>query len=493
VSVDLADVQGNVLRGFGHHFARHFALSVGDPAGGRALIGALLPGRPPVDTQVTTAEDWGPNRENEPDHALNVGLTWPGLKALGLPDGLLATFPEAFRQGSAARSSAPDPDFKNGVGLGDTGDGAPANWEVGGPANPPVHILVSLYMRDSAGLARVSQILEGRFAEHGVECVWKHDATAIGDRGNVHFGYRDGIAQPRIKEVEDDRYPDMQPEAGAGDFLLGRGYENTYRGNYLGDIPSVLGDNATYGAFRMQRQDVHGFEAMLDRCAAAAGLHRELIAAKLMGRWRNGTPLSLSPTTAEPQPELAEEELNDFDYAPSPGRRGLYDDTEGLRCPVGAHIRRLNPRGAAVMGMPHSRRILRRSMPYGPALDPDRPDPEPEPERGLIGYFMCGDLEMQFEFIQRVWVNQDISTSGLRNTREAIVGTQPPAEKGGGQFTIPTPGGSGPVVLRDLPNLVTTRGSLYCLLPGIGGLRYLATLGDAAAPGEPAPAAAAAG
>jgi deferrochelatase/peroxidase EfeB len=212
---------------------------------------------------------------------------------------------------------------------------------------------------------------------------------------------------------------------------------------------------------------------MLDRQAAATGLERELIAAKLMGRWRNGTPLVLSPDSDEPVPG---HQLNEFDYAPGPGHRAFYDDSAGGRCPIGAHIRRMNPRGSKVMGIPHSRRILRRSMPYGRSIhDPDAPREE---ERGLIGYFMCGDLEMQFEFIQRVWANQDISTSGIRGTREPLVGTQP---EGGGRFTIQSSNGSGPVELRDLPNLVATRGSLYTLLPGIGGLRHLAGLDGTAA------------
>ena len=490
MNVDLSDVQGNVLRGFGHHFARHFALAVGDTAGGRALIAGLLPGELPLETQVTTAEEWGPDRENEPDHAVNVGITWPGLKALGVPDPVLATFPDAFRQGSAARSAAPDPDIKGGIGLGDDGAGAPSNWIVGGPRNPEVHILVSLFMRDAAGLERVAAILDAQFAQHDVAKVWQHDAEALGDRGQVHFGYRDGIAQPRLAGVRDDKYPDMQPEAQVGDFLLGHEYPNRYGGNYLGDIPGALGDNATYGAFRMQSQDVHGFEALLDRYAAQTGMDRELVAAKLMGRWRNGVPLSLSPATADPAVPLAEEELNEFDYVPAPGHRGVHDDTAGGRCPIGAHIRRLNPRGAMVMGMPHSRRILRRSMPYGPPLADGEQPGAGEPERGLIGYFMCGDLEMQFEFIQRVWVNQDISTTGLRNTREPIVGTQPEPSDGGGQFTIPGANGGGPTVLRDLPTLVTTRGSLDCLLPGIRGLRHLAGLPGAGESATPVPASA---
>ena len=480
MSIELGDVQGNVLRGFGHEYARHFALAVGDAARGRALIAALLPGEPPVETQVTNAVDWG---DREPDHALNVGLTWEGLKALGVPDGVLATFPDAFRQGSAARSKAKDPDFEHGIGLGDTGKGAPDQWILGGDKSAPVHILVSLYMRTRETLDEWTRVLGSQFERHGVTLVSEHDAAWFPEKGIVHFGYRDGIAQPRFPGLPGRQYPDMQPEAKAGDFLLGRGHSNTYGGNYLGDIPGALGDNATYGAFRIQSQDVFGFEELLDRGAQACGIDRELLAAKLMGRWRNGAPLSLAPDTPDPKPPLSEEEMNDFDFVPGPGRRGLYDDTEGLRCPVGSHIRRMNPRGATVMGMPHSRRILRRSMPYGPPIEAGQQPGENEPERGLIGYFMCGDLEMQFEFIQRVWVNQDIATSGLRNTREPIVGTQP---DGGGSFRLPSADGHGAAIVSELPTLVTTRGGLYCLLPGIRGLRYLAGLGAESAAAQPA-------
>lgn len=480
MSIELNDVQGNVLRGFGHEYARHFALAATDPAGGRALIAALLPGEPPVETQVTNGVDWG---NEEPSHALNVGITWEGLKALGVPDPVLDTFPAAFRAGSAARSKAPDPEFDRGIGLGDIGAGAPDKWILGGDKTPPVHVLVSLFMRTQAALDDVSAFLKTQFARHSVTLISSHDAAWFPEKGVVHFGFRDGIAQPRFPGLPGRQHPDMQPEAKAGDFLLGRDYSNTYGGNYLGDIPNALGDNATYGAFRIQAQDVFGFEELLDRGAEACGIDRELVAAKLMGRWRNGVPLSLSPDTAEPQPPLGEEEMNDFDYVPGRGRRALYDDTDGARCPVGSHLRRMNPRGSTVMGMPHSRRILRRSMPYGPQLEPGRQRGENEPERGLVGYFMCGDLEMQFEFIQRVWVNQDIATPGLRNTREPIVGTQP---DGGGSFTMPGQNGRGPTVISPIPTLVTTRGGLYCMLPGIRGLRYLAGLGADTAAAQPA-------
>ena len=122
------------------------------------------------------------------------------------------------------------------------------------------------------------------------------------------------------------------------------------------------------------------------------------------------------------------------------------------------------------MGQPHTRRIIRRGIAYGPPYRPDSPDTL---ERGLMGYFLCGDLAMQFEFLLGVWANQDLSTSGLRGTRDPILGAQP---DDGGQFVIRTADHRDPVVLDDLPRFVITRGSVYTFIPGIGALRFLAAL-----------------
>jgi deferrochelatase/peroxidase EfeB len=459
--LDLADIQGNILRGYAFPHARHFALGIGDPGKAAELVRSLLPGEPGPGPKVTTAEEWN----EKPAECLNVGVTFEGLKALGVPQPVLETFPDAFQQGSAARASV-NPDYTQGVGLGDIGASAPEHWVLGGPGTPPVHLMLSLYTRAAGHRDKLTDVLRAAFSDHGLTEISHHDADAL-PKGKVHFGYRDGIAQPRVGVGNE--LPDMQPEVARGDFLLGGGHVNVYGGNYIGDIPAALGDNASYGAFRLLGQDVFGFEELLEAWGRLARMDKELVAAKLMGRWRNGVPLTLSPGPAEPKPPVSDERLNEFDYAPEePDHPNFYDDSRGLRCPVGAHIRRLNPRGARAMGMPHSRRITRRAMPYGPELKPGQP--RDDEERGLVGYFICGDLEMQFEFIQRVWANEDISTAGLRGTREPFVGSQP---DGGGQFTIRTSDARDPIVLNGMPNLVKTRGSVYCLLPGIGGLRHL--------------------
>jgi deferrochelatase/peroxidase EfeB len=463
MALDLADIQGNLLRGYRSANARHFALGIGTAQGGAAFIGDLVSGDENKSPQVTTAEEWPPG--TKPSYRLNIGFTYGGLGALGVPAGALAAFPAAFREGAAQRALDPDPDFAKGDNLGDDGASAPSNWILGGTQDPPVHIVLSLYTDDAQHLDELSATLRALFAANGLTEIAAHDANALPD-GKVHFGYKDGIAQPQIAGAPGKDVPDMQPQASVGDFLLGCDYLNVYGGNYLEAIPPELGDNATYGAFLMLRQDVAAFENFLEHRANRWELDKELIAAKLLGRWRDGTPLTLVPDGGK---TISDGRINEFDYAPGEGHEAFYDDVEGIRCPIGAHIRRLNPRGSLVMGMPHSRRLVRRGMPYGPPYDPMNPNDGLE--RGLIGLFICGDLEMQFEFIQRVWANEDISTHGLRGTRDPLIGAQP---ADGGEFVIRTDDSRDPIVFNGLPRLTQTRGSVYVLIPGIGGLRHLA-------------------
>jgi deferrochelatase/peroxidase EfeB len=445
--LDLGDIQGNILRGYGYKHARHFALAVGDAAAAKAFLAKLVPGKEPRFPDISTEEEWpeGAKKRKKPKYRLNLGLTCSGLAALDVPATTVNLFPTAFQQGPAVRAEAQDADFPEGVGLGDREDSAPAHWMLGGSGNPPVHMLVSLYTND-AGKTRLEELstdLKKLFKDARLEKVKSFDADALPE-GRVHFGYRDGIAQPNIAGAPGRNRPDMQPEVKPGDFLLGCDYTNLYGGNYLGRIPRDLGDNASYAAFRILAQDVGGFEKLLTDWAKAYKLQGgpELVAAKLMGRWRNGTPLTLSPEDPDPEPPIADELINEFDYAPSERDTTYFDDVRGTRCPIGAHIRRLNPRSSIVMGQPHGRRLIRRGMAYGPAWNGAKKDKK---ERGLVGLFVCGDLEAQYEFIQRVWANMDLATHGIHGTREPIIGAQP--TPGGGSFLLRTEGGRDPIVM----------------------------------------------
>jgi deferrochelatase/peroxidase EfeB len=456
----LEDIQGNILRGYRCANARHLAVTVPDVASGRAFLRELLSEQAPT---VTDASDWG----DKPDYCLNLGVSWPGLRSLGVEDPDLNAFPDAFRQGAGARASAADPDGIRGVGLGDVGESAPESWTMGGPGTPEVHLMLSLFTDEHRRprRERLSRTLRAVLERHGLKEAWSADADGL-PGGRVHFGYRDGISQPRIEGAPGRQLDDMQPPLPAGDFLLGAGLVNSWGGNHLDGIPAALGDNATYAAFRILEQDCAAFEAMLDGWAKQFSVDPEWLAAKLMGRWRSGASLVTNPDAASPPP--AESAINRFDYGPSPEHPLYLEDADGHRCPAGGHVRRLNPRSAPAMGLRGTHRILRRGMPYGPPLDPHHPDDGIE--RGLIGLFMCADLELQYEFVLRVWANQDIGAPGLRGTREPILGAQP---NGSGHFLIPVPDRRQAIVLSGLPTLTRTRGSVYCLMPGLGGLRHL--------------------
>jgi deferrochelatase/peroxidase EfeB len=483
--LDLTDIQGNVLRGVRAGLARHFMLQIGDPAAASLAILSLTPGAEDADgdgvdddgLRVSTAREWN----ERPPYFMTLGLTHAGLAALGLPSGVLAAFPEAFRGGPTrvnANSKVPvpielgdvQPDAVDRTGrtLDEADPGHPKQWAFGGTATPPVHLVVSIYADPDDARAVLDEYtgrLHALFDAHHLTVLSAHDAQGLPD-GKVHFGYRDGIAQPRVEGAPGRVRRDMQPTSTPGEFLLGKGYVNQYGGNFLLGLPEELGANGTYGALRMVKQDVRAFEDFLELAGKRANMSKELIAAKLMGRWRNGKPLTLAPED-EATP-VTEAEINRFDYAPTAHHPHMYDDADGMRCPIGSHARRMNPRGALVMGKPHSRRIIRRGMPYGPVFDPTQPDDGIE--RGLIGYFVCGDIEAQFEFLQSTWGNRDFSTSGIRGEVDPILGSQPDH---GGSFTIRTDDGRDPISLGGLRRWVVARGAAYCFLPGIGGLRYL--------------------
>lgn len=473
-SIDYADVQGTILSGYRVDLARHFILSITDAAGARAFLANLVNGTGGLPAVTTAARP-----SVKPDLFVNISFTATGLAALGLTAQELATFDPAFQRGAANAQTAQT--------IGDVDESAPAHWlgGLGADGGAGVHVVLNLWVtEDPAVLEATTQTLRAAFAGCMTELL-AADANALPDNG-VHFGYRDNIAQPTVLGAPRRKRPtpDDQPVIPTGEFLLG--YPNASGGTYSVQ-PAALSTNSSYAAFRILQQDVAGFESFLATYAAKAGIEPELLAAKVCGRWRNGNPLELVP---EGGACLPSHQLNDFTYVqPSDPAK---DDTLGLKCPIGSHIRRNNPRSEAVVGtdaMHH--RIVRRAMPYGPAYDPARPDDTP---RGLVGYFINASLFNQFEFLQGQW-NQ-VSTfvkaatgPGGTNAGNAVwnisgedvfLGVNNPGDS---SFTLAALGknGANNTTITGFSRMIQTAGSVYCFLPSMTGLRYLAALGSPAA------------
>ncbi|MGH3539818.1 MAG: Dyp-type peroxidase [Pseudonocardiaceae bacterium] len=444
-AVELADVQGFILRGYTMPVARYLGLSVREPTGAGAFLGTLVDSDPAVPS-ITTAQPW----EAKPDYCVNLGITFTGLAALGVPRASLASFPVEYREGAVQRATS----------VGDVGTSAPDQW-LPWLVDPTLHLLLILSAQSADALDAATKRLEQAWSASCVE-LGRHDGAALpGDA--AHFGYRDGLSQPTIDGVPLAGLPDHLPRAPVGEFLLG--YPSQFdRFSYPVPEPPELGVNGSFAAFRVLEQDVDAFAEFVAQQASATGLSEDLIEAKLCGRWRNGTPLVLSPDTDTPEPPIPPEALNDFDYT------GEAADEWGYRCPIGSHIRRMNPRGQRVAGDGgHLHRIVRRGIAYGPAYDPAHsPDGQ---ARGLLGLFIGVSLRDQFEFLMTQWANDGIFTAGLGRTNDPLIGAQ---GNGAGTFSIPQSGGS--VVLHGLTRFVTTRGGAYCFLPSISAIRCLAAL-----------------
>jgi Dyp-type peroxidase family len=452
IQVPGEDVQGLVLRDYFMPALTVLVLKVVDADAARSWLSRLAAPADDAHPVITAASPWPVSV----DHFLNVGLTADGLRALQLPATTIESFPEEFLAGAAARAER----------VGDVGENAPEHW-IGGLGTTDPHVVLILHgsTRQRVDALATSITTHTGFAA-GLTVVSRHDGDAINGTNLTHFGYRDGFAQPSIPGVPGLGLVDPQPATPLGAFVLG--HPSQHEGySYPVPQPAWFGTNGSFLVFRVVRQDVSAFEAFLMSAAAQTGMSVELVAAKLMGRWRNGVPLALSPDSDTPAVPIGADQMNNFDYA---------DDPLGLRCPIGAHIRRVNPRATRVAGGGgHLHRIARRGLPYGPAWDPAVG--EDGRERGIVNLFVNVSILDQFEFVMKVWVVDDKFAAGLRGTQCPISGVPDP---GAGTFTIPVAGGK-KQTLSGFGRFVTTRGAAYCFLPSLTALRSLERLREEAA------------
>jgi Dyp-type peroxidase family len=445
-SLPLAEIQGFILRSYGMDALRLFVLEVRNAASVRQVLGGL---------PVTSGAVW----DRKPDFCVNIAITYAGLVALQLPPASLGSFPAEFADGAVNRAAL----------VGDTGASAPSQWRQEF-VSPGVHVIVLLFAQTRDILEAQTAALRKLWAGPDVVSeVLVQDAGML--PGNLaHFGYRDGFSQPTIDGGLPNPVPEILPGAPAGEFVLG--YPSQFdQFTYSVLAPPQLGINGSFLALRMLEQDCAGFDRALQDAPQKYGISGEKLAAKMCGRWRNGVPLALSPDTDAPAEPIPLEKLNSFDYVPTSSNPQTYNDARGYRCPVGAHMRRNNPRSSTVAGgggLNH--RIIRRGLPYGPVFDPAHPDDGIE--RGLLGLFIGVSLKDQFEFLMSEWVNGDTFAAGIGGTHDPVLGNTP---DGGGKFVIPVENGE-KIVVSGFSQFVKTRGSAYGFIPSLAALRYIASL-----------------
>jgi Dyp-type peroxidase family len=436
--LEIDDIQHILLNRAPALTGRYEFLSFRKPADGRVWLSAIL-------EKVHSAQEFQASVEKE-KRWVTVAFTWNGLRALAVDEASLATFPEEFRQGMAARAEI----------LGDTGANHPDHW-VGDLASPDLHAIAILFARNAAERGRCLSEHQKLLAQcEGVEVLSSLDveATPPFDYAHDHFGYHDRLSQPVIEGSGEEPTPGTGGPLKAGEFILG--YPDEDGPGPPVPQPEILSRNGSYMAYRRLQEHVGMFREFL-RQHSKTPEEQEWVAAKLMGRWRSGAPLVLAPERDDPALAVDPTRNNNFDY----GKMDPY----GYAVPLGAHIRRMNPRdtGANV----NRRRMIRRGATYGPPL-PDGVQDDGI-ERGIAAFVICASLIRQFEFAQNVWIN-DPTFHELGNERDPIAGNQD------GTFDMTIPKRPIRKKIRGLPAFTTVKGGAYFFLPGIRALRYLAAL-----------------
>jgi Dyp-type peroxidase family len=521
MNLQKSDMQGLIVRGYKTlTAATYILLKITDVAAATKYFNFL------ADNYITTGE------KPEKEEAVNIAFTGSGIAHL-LNKDILKTFSREFIEGMSFRNGADqkrdqqtmmsgddeteiaDPEERPKI-LGDRGKNHPSNWLWGNEHNS-VDVMLMVYAKNKNAL---NEFITDIFCNHqqGVAVVYVA-GTYQYDPNNMreHFGFMDGISQPTIKElVTGKEVPDKRMLINAGEFILG--YKNEYNSfspspfvdqntasaglnaHSVDDKKNDLGRNGAYLVFRQIEQHVEDFWKYLythsKETAASKTEQAVKLGAKMVGRWPDGRPLVQAPSSGCP---VSDTSLNDFTYADT--------DLHGVMCPLGAHIRRANPRDHVHAGrnpkdsleLSKKHRMLRRGRIYGEPLDKDfnidnmihhhslcnhtgnKPTTTPvttaigvENENSVRGiHFMClvSDIARQFEFVQNVWSNTP-TFAELYNEVDPITSSRPTPElKDCHEFTTPQ------ALVRNryknIPEFTTVVGGAYFFMPGISALKYI--------------------
>jgi deferrochelatase/peroxidase EfeB len=291
----LADLQGIITSGYDHldHTAYLF-LHFSRPALSRGWLSGLL-------TEITTADWKQPDGSiKKPAIAVNIAFSCHGLSALGFPSDGLQSFPSPFVEGMGS--------LERSRRLGDSGGSSPEHWEIGNPlteSGTPMDVLLMVQAPTRKTLDDYLGAWLKHHADHAVVLAAPVQYGAVLPAGGEHFGFADGISQPRLMGAP-GRSKDAVDSLPTGEFVLG--YLNAYDmlpatpmvsrkediGNHLPpaqhrDTKGLcdFGRNGTYVVFRKLIQNVAEFRRFVKQQDPAG---TGLLAAKMVGRWPSGAP-----------------------------------------------------------------------------------------------------------------------------------------------------------------------------------------------------------
>ena len=540
-ALDLHDIQGNIVFGYGRYGypkARYIFFKFNGGVTGREFVKQLA-------DLITTSAPLDKQREgvDKPDSTTNIAFTYKGLQKLNIPDESLRSFPDEYRMGMKARAailgddqvSSPehwDPiwqDESKQVHMWMSINGASETC-VDERYNLVLEILDNV--NSTSDQSKQVELLSGHRGAKGQDNLPYQSASAIYKDYEVgtgetkktlslptnkeHFGYSDGISNPYFKGMSSNPEDcigggattgkDPATEAGwkpidTGEFVLGhRDETNEYP---AAPVPRLLSYNGSFMVYRKLHENVGSFEEYTEKTGEKFDGGSEAVKAKFSGRWPNGAPMATYPTLADAEafgneleaamftlfinPETKDKENKEVRKKYEKLKLSMvafdYEDTiNGSKCPVGAHMRRTNPRGALEFGkdgafntpgaLVDRRRILRRGLPYGDSSDRT----SNKGDHGIIFIAINSNIERQFEFVQQQWINYG-NDYKLSNTKDPILGNHKASESGCpmGRNIIDGDSETGrlPHMCANMPRFVETRGGDYFFIPSMTAIRMI--------------------
>ncbi|MEL6558239.1 MAG: Dyp-type peroxidase [Bacteroidota bacterium] len=485
--VELDDVQGLILKGYGNMpNGIYLMLNFGDQSKAKSWLGGIADKITAASTSTKSIE-----------HAINLAFTNEGVLQLGLTKQVLKTFSREFEEGMVT-------DHRKRM-LGDLGDSDPAGWNWGnGKESKTIHACLLVFAKTKETFDQVIDDLKSDMSAQQISIVTELPTNSLPEY-KEHFGFRDGIANPVMKDAgrrEGDEHPAnlINP----GEFIFG--YNNEYEklplspkvsvdmdaSNLLSDVPNEpgnrdLGKNGSMLVFRQMEQNVVQFWEFIKKATEEQEVDNtsdsiEGLASKMIGRWPDGSPLTKCPV--KPDEKFAT--FDNFGYANK--------DFDGFKCPIGSHIRRTNPRDNFLRNSTGNKekdieksqmfmkrfRILRRGRSYGePVTQSMKPEDvlssgSSDGGRGL--HFLCFNtsISRQFELIQQTWINNP-KFAGLYEDPDPIIGY--PEIMGENATTTFTEQAS-PVrkKVQGIPRFVNIKGGAYFFMPGLKAVKFLASL-----------------
>lgn len=393
-----------------------------------------------LSNHLTTARQ---QLEGQTPYNLNIYLTHAGYQFLNLPKGVIPD-EEAFAEGMQARTKL----------------STEAVLEVF-EEDQSIHAVILLAYQnieeiDNKEVLAAMKVLnkKKKLNSDAFKVLFTQSGQLENPLGE-DFQFEDGISNPRF-------FP--------GAFSSTKTARHAIRATELSPMQLVLkpdhsGDKAyscgSYGVFAKFAINEKAIEAVVEELQQALGIGEDLAKANILGRFMDGTPLSISDkATAYP--------TNDFNYQElinsNKGVKKAKNDNDGSRCPFHTHIRKANPRQKGE----ENRRIVRRGLFY-----------EEADEKGLLFISFQNSLEEQFEYILNNWMLSKFMQVDEEYTR--LIKTNPDIlfSKAGEVYTFPKAWNEEDLqeannIRIEIPEtMITFKGGLYFFVPSISFFKKL--------------------